>query len=64
MVDIKIGKFDIHRSILNSIAYACQDREFSEEVDLLEKYGGYSWIENGLKTDLINGISADDDDLE
>ncbi len=45
MVDIKIGKFDIHRSILNSIAYACQDREFAEEVDLLEKYGGYSWIE-------------------
>ena len=80
-MDIPIGKFTISRSVLNSIAYACQDREFADEVDKLEKFGGDSWIEviyncfilsiifelifkNGLKTSLLNGITADKDDLE
>jgi hypothetical protein len=40
-----VGKFLIAKTVLNSIAYACQDREFSEEVDKLEAYGGERGIE-------------------
>jgi hypothetical protein len=39
------GKFLIPRVRLNNIAYLCQDREFSEEVDKLEESGGEKWLE-------------------
>lgn len=48
---LPIGKFRIPKVKLNNIAYATQDREFSEEVDKLEQNGGEKWIE---VFDLIN----------
>lgn len=43
--NILMGKFGVAKADLNSIAYACQDREFAEDVDKLEAFGGESWIE-------------------
>ena len=39
------GAFTIMPQTLNNIAYACQDREFSEEIDMLEQNGGETWLE-------------------
>lgn len=34
------GKFKIAKNTIANIAYLCQDRVFSEEVDRLEELGG------------------------
>lgn len=39
------GKFRIAKDALTEIAYACQDREFSQEVDKLQEQGGDQWIQ-------------------
>lgn len=40
-----IGKFGVSKEKLIAIAYACQDRNFSEEVDLFESLGGSEKLE-------------------
>ena len=35
-----LGKFKVTKDQLTEIAYACQEREFSEEVDKIDAFGG------------------------
>lgn len=46
-----------------AIAYACQDRNFSEDVDLLETLGGTEVLEEVLFTNYKDGLNGDEADF-
>ncbi|EAS05962.2 calcium-translocating P-type ATPase, PMCA-type protein (macronuclear) [Tetrahymena thermophila SB210] len=54
-----IGKFGISKEKLMAIAYACQDRNFSEDVDLLESVEGVEMLEKHLHTNFKDGLNDD-----
>lgn len=57
------GKFKIAKNKLIEIVSACQERNFSEEVDIIEQLGGAAWLVDGLCTDGDKGIIGDDEDM-
>ncbi|CAD8186782.1 unnamed protein product [Paramecium octaurelia] len=50
----------IPKQILVSIVSAALDSHFAKEIDELEKIGGISTIESGLKTNFTLGLKGDD----
>ncbi|KAL4476839.1 hypothetical protein ABPG72_010676 [Tetrahymena utriculariae] len=58
-----IGKFGISKEKLMAIAYACQDRNFSEDVDLLESAEGVEVLEKHLHTNFKDGLNEDAQDF-
>lgn len=46
-----------------AIAYACQDRNFSEDVDLLESLGGSESLEESLCTHFKEGLKGEEQDF-
>ena len=55
-----MGKFKISKEELMNIAAACQERTFSEEIDLVEQSGGETWILDGIFTDSNKGLLCND----
>lgn len=58
-----MGKFRVSKEKLMAIAYACQDRNFSEDVDLLETLGGTEVLEEVLFTNFKDGLNGDEADF-
>ena len=55
--------FGITKQQLIEIASSCQERTFSEDVDLIESMGGDLFLERALVTNFKTGLKGDDFDI-
>ena len=52
--------FQISKKGLDKLIQNYLSRTLDEDLDTIEKNGGMNWIENGLQSDLQNGIKDED----